>query len=894
MLTSKNWHLLDIADLYRETGSSSEGLSSDQAKERFAQYGPNMLEATENKSLLKLFFGQFNDFMIWILLAAAVISSAIGLITGSHEELYDAAAIFAIVILNALLGFFQENKAEKALAALKDLSAPVCTVIRDGRISRMPAADIVPGDILQLEAGDRVPADIRLIESTSLSIDESLLTGESVPVEKQTLTLSDPETALANRINMAYMGSTVTLGRGRGIAVATGMRTEVGKIADMINTGERDKTPLQQKLEVLGKNLGILVLAIAAIVFVLGIARGGDISFMFLAAVGLAVAAIPEGLPAVVTIALALGVQRMAERQAVVRRLSAVEALGSVTVICSDKTGTITQNKMTVTELYIPGAKSSIPLTVGALDAKTLLTLAVLCNNAEIDVFGNEVGDPTELALINAAGTGGIDTETIRCQYARISELPFDSVRKSMTTIHRLPDGRIRAAVKGAVDRILPLVSGYLKPDGSIERIGPEIIDRIHSANAAMAGKALRVLAVAYRELEDGEESGKSDEIENDLVIAGLVGMIDPPRPEVVQALKTCHAAGIKPVMITGDHQDTAVAIAGQIGLLHHDGAVYTGRELESMADEELTARAPKAAVFARVSPEHKVRIVKAMKANGYIVGMTGDGVNDAPALKRADIGVAMGQVGTDVSREASDVILLDDNFATIVSAIGEGRVIYANIKKFIRYLLSCNTSEVLTVFISMLAGMPLPVLPAQLLWINIATDGLPALALGVEPGDPALMNMPPRNADERIIDKAMSIRIFREGLMMSFIALSAFFIMLKQYGGVENTPVRTAVFTVLVLSQLWHSLNSRSEERSIFGMKGGNGLLVAAIAISIILQLIVVYTPFLQTFFRTEPLKATDWLIILPLSLLIVVEAEIYKAVRAFRISRKNGGKDG
>ncbi len=453
MLTPKNWHLLDIAKLYCQTGSSPEGLSPEQAQERFAQYGPNMLEATEGKSSLKLFLRQFNDFMIWILLAAAGISSAIGLITGSHEELYDAAAIFAIVILNALLGFFQENKAEKALAALKDLSAPVCTVIRDGRISRMPAADIVPGDTLLLEAGDRVPADIRLVESIGLSIDESLLTGESVPVQKEIVALSDPEAALANRTNMAYMGSTVTQGRGRGIAVATGMQTEVGKIADMINTGERDKTPLQQKLEVLGKNLGILVLAIAAIVFVLGIARGGDISFMFLAAVGLAVAAIPEGLPAVVTIALALGVQRMAERQAVVRRLSAVEALGSVTVICSDKTGTITQNKMTVTELYIPGAEGSIPLTSGALRTDSLLTLAALCNNAEIDGLGNETGDPTEIALINAAATGGIDTETICRQYIRISELPFDSVRKSMTTIHRLPDGRARAAVKGAVDR---------------------------------------------------------------------------------------------------------------------------------------------------------------------------------------------------------------------------------------------------------------------------------------------------------------------------------------------------------------------------------------------------------------------------------------------------------
>ncbi|WP_031516153.1 calcium-transporting P-type ATPase, PMR1-type [Desulfofalx alkaliphila] len=885
------WYKMTGQEVVDKLDSDLEkGLDGHESKARQRHFGINQLAANKKTPAWLMFLDQFKDFMVLVLIAATIVS-------GFLQEWADAITIMIIVILNAVFGFVQEFRAEKSLEALKQMAAPEAKVIRGGREIKIPAVDLVPGDIVILEAGDKVPADLRLLETINLNIEESALTGESIPVKKQSEKIeASGNINLGDTVNMAYMGTTVTRGRAKGIVVATGMATEMGHIAGMIQGITQEQTPLQRRLAQMGKVLVAFCLLVCALVVVLGVLRGEPAYNMFLVGVSLAVAAIPEGLPAIVTISLAIGVQRMIKRNAIVRRLPAVETLGCATVICSDKTGTLTQNKMTVRRLITMG--SDVDVSGEGYDTKgdfifnkgseqkefhLLLKTAALCNNSslvkgDISIGGllrrltkkqgewSINGDPTEGALLVLAAKAGLWRQNLEQKEERLVELPFDSDRKRMTVVYSDKKGRRTAYMKGAPDVVLGLCSHYYEM-GELRPLTALARENILRQNAVMADDAMRVLAMAVRELPAGIKDLSEDKVEQQFVFVGLAGMIDPPRPEAVQAVYTCKRAGIKTVMITGDHQLTARAIGAELGILRSNTEVLTGAQLDSMDDKTLHRQVEKISVYARVSPKHKLRIVKALKNKGHVVAMTGDGVNDAPAVKEADIGIAMGKTGTDVTKEASSMVLADDNFKTIVAAVEEGRGIYDNTRKFIRYLLSCNVGEVLVMFLAVLAGMPLPLVAIQILWMNLVTDGLPAMALGVDNVDKDIMNRPPRHPQESVFAHRLGWRIIRAGVVIALGTLAAFWIGLNWSGGDENLA-RTMAFNTLVFYQLFYVFVCRSEHRSVIDIGlFSNPYLLMAVSTSALLQLMVVYVPFFQPIFKTVPLELTHWMVVLIIS---------------------------
>lgn len=896
--SNKTWHSMKAEVIEKEFPTDfKNGLNEQEAVERLEADGPNELAKKEGLTLWDRVITQLSDFLILILIGAAVISGILG-------ETVDAFVIIGIVIINAVMGIVQESKAEKAMEALQEMSAPEVNVIRDGDTKEMPSRKLVKGDIVLLSAGDFVPADLRLIESSNLKIDESSLTGESVPADKKAGEVLDSDTPLGDRSNSAFMGSIVNYGRAKGLVVNTGMDTELGKIAGMIESYEDKKTPLQDKLEGLGKGLGIATLVICAVVFVLGILRGQNTLEVFLTAVSLAVAAIPEGLPAVVTIVLALGMQRMVKRHAIIRKLLAVETLGTTTVICSDKTGTLTQNEMTVVKAYAGGRDIEVSGTgyeptgnfkigekalnreelVDNIELDFLLKIGGLCNDAKLVKNKGEtgqwdiIGDPTEGALVVAAAKAGYPKTELEDKYERLAEIPFDSERKRMTTIHdfKSDEADYTAFVKGAPDLILNLSEKILE-SGEVKPLTDEKKEEILKVNSDLAGKALRVLAGAYKPLDIVPGNPDSEEIETDLVFVGLFGMIDPPRMEVNEAVKLCHHAGIKTKLITGDYADTALAVARRLEVTEPEGTALTGAELEKMSDQELTEKVEEVDVYARVSPEHKVRIVEALKSKGHIAAMTGDGVNDALALKRADIGVAMGITGTDVAKETAEMVLTDDNFASIVSAVEEGRIIYSNIRKFVYFLLSCNMGEIFTIFFAMLIGWPIPLVPVQILWVNLVTDAFPALALGMEEGEPHIMDLPPRKPDEPILNRVMQLGIFSQGIFISLATLFSFYIGWTQLGGIEVG--RTMAFSTLIVAELLRAFTSRSERYSLLTIGiFKNKYMVGAAAFSFVLLLTALYLPFLNIIFEVTMIGMQSWAYIIGFGLLPLMAAELSK----------------
>ncbi|MBY0120757.1 calcium-translocating P-type ATPase, SERCA-type [Bacillus sp. S/N-304-OC-R1] len=856
----------------------SAGLTSDDVKGRHKKFGYNELDEGEKQSALLLFFSQFKDFMVLVLLAATLVSGLLG-------EYIDAVAIIAIVIINGLLGFFQERKAEKSLAALKELSAPQVTVLRDGEWIKIPSKEIAVGDIIKFSSGDRIGADVRLIESNSLEIEESALTGESLPVSKTTGKLKAANLGIGDMENMAFMGTLVTRGSGRGLVVAIGMKTAMGQIADLLQNAETMTTPLQRRLEQLGKILITVALLLTILVVVAGVVQGHDIYTMFLAGVSLAVAAIPEGLPAIVTVALSLGVQRMIKQKAIVRKLPAVETLGCASVICSDKTGTMTQNKMTVTHLWSGGKVWRVDgvgyepegsfyqndKQIDVKDDKTLqqlLMFGMLCNHAEIKQKNKEYvidGDPTEGALLVASMKAGYSRNTILSQYKIIKEFPFDSSRKMMSVVVKDHNGRQFIVTKGAPD-VLVGVSGSVLWDGKRQFMNRDVSNKIQEAIEGLASQALRTIAIGYKEIPAKTMIIHENEAERDLTFIGLQGMIDPPRPEVKEAVKECKEAGIKTVMITGDHVITAKAIAKELGILTKNSKVLDGNALSEMNVQELEEVVDDVSVFARVSPEHKLKIVKALQNKGHIVAMTGDGVNDAPAIKAADIGVAMGITGTDVAKEASALVLLDDNFATIKAAIKEGRNIYENIRKFIRYLLASNVGEILVMLFAMMLGYPLPLVPIQILWVNLVTDGLPAMALGLDQPEDDVMKRNPRNPREGVFARGLGWKVVSRGFLIGIVTLIAFII--AYHANPDHLEyAQTIAFSTLVLAQLIHVFDCRSE-KSVFARNPfGNKYLVWAVISSLLLLFVVIYYPPLQPIFHTVPVLAKDWFMVVGLS---------------------------
>lgn len=907
-----NWYNKSINAAAQELQVEiSKGLSSDEAEKRVEQYGLNELKEKEGESLFIRIINQFKDFLVLILIGASIVSALVG-------EVSDAIVIIAIVIINAVLGVVQEGKAEQALAALKKMSSPNARALRNGSVQVIPAKNLVPGDIVLIEAGDSIPADLRLIEGANLKVEEASLTGESVPVEKDATAVFESEVALGDRKNMAYMSTIVTYGRGRGIVIGTGANTQIGKIAEAIQSYHEESTPLQQKLNELGKWLGIGCLVICLLVFGIGFLRGGNVLEMFLIAVSLAVAAIPEGLPAVVTIVLAVGMKRMVQRNAIVRKLLAVETLGCVTVICSDKTGTLTQNEMTVVKAYASGNIYTITGQgysptggfylendkVSATDDQglnTLLSIGVLANDATLEQKNPKenqwgiIGDPTEGALVTAGAKGGMQKSELNGRYPRVNEIPFDSDRKMMTTFHEnfIP-GKVVSFTKGAPDIILDRCTKYLN-HGKVLNMDKEQMDSITSINSQFASDALRVLAFAYREYDSMPKGISSEAIEKDLILAGLMGMIDPARVEALDAIRTCRKAGIKPVMITGDYKDTAVAIAKELGLMKENDKVLTGAELDKTSDQDLYNDIENISVYARVSPEHKVRIVETLRRKGHIAAMTGDGVNDAMALKRADIGVSMGITGTDVAKGTADIILMDDNFATIVAAVEEGRIIYSNIRKFVFFLLSCNIGEILIVFLTLLFNLPVPLVPIQLLWVNLVTDSFPALALGAEKGEPDIMNQPPRNAKEPILNKVMVTGIIVQSIALFAAVLGAYVWALNKYGGSAFKPseagltdARTIAFVALISAELLRAYSSRSERYSIIklGVFSNRSMAIAS-AVSFMLLLAVVYIPFLQPIFKTYPLSVKDWGVVIVLCMIPLFAGELNKYILSKRAAK-------
>ncbi|MBN1425643.1 cation-translocating P-type ATPase [Candidatus Fermentibacteria bacterium] len=879
-------------DLAADLGVDLEsGLPSANASALLVSHGLNELVEEKGPSLLVQFLGQFNNFMVWVLIGA-------GIIAGILQEWVDTVAITGIVILNALMGFIQEHRAEKALAALRRMSSPVAKVRRGGTTVQIPAAQVVPGDVVELEAGDAVPADARITWATGgFAVQEASLTGESQPVFKTAATLERAKVPLAERRNMVFMGTSAVAGKARAMVMATGMHTELGKIAGMLHASGHEPTPLQRRLTRFGKILVYVCLALVSLVFLVGWLHGRSLLESFLTAVSLAVAVIPEGLPAVVTIALALGVHRMAARNALVRKLPSVETLGCATVICSDKTGTLTRNEMTVRAVYaghhlndvsgIGYAPEGRFLRDGAPfdaaeDADLLQTLlcGTLCNGATLESKGGTwrvIGDPTEGALLTVAGKAGLSKKALEEIHDLAEEIPFDSQRKRMTMLRRF-DGDLVAYVKGAPDLLLDRCARILE-NGTVRPMDDHDRTRILEANGTMTRRAMRVLGAAYRTVEEQETVG-AEIVERDLIFAGLLAMIDPPRQEVKDAVDLCKEAGIRTVMITGDHQNTAVAVATELGFFETGSEAVTGEGLESMTDEQLTGSVKRIAVYARVSPEHKLRIVKAWKRLGEIVAMTGDGVNDAPAVKEADIGVAMGITGTDVTKEVSDMVITDDNFASIVSAVEEGRGIYDNIRKFIHYLLSCNCGEMLVMLVSTFAGTPVPLLPIQILWVNLVTDGLPALALGVDPMDPHVMRRPPRPPKEPLINRRTLALILFQGTVICLCSLGVFLFVLK--GGGSIREARTMALAVLAGTQLFHSLNCRSQTESLFTLGiFTNRSLVFAFLGSFVLQFAVITLPGVRDVFKTQPLTMTQWGLVVALSSLPLWAGEVRKLLQ-------------
>ena len=908
-MEKNNWFNKTMEEVQKELETDSQkGLSTKEVEKRKEKYGLNELKAKKKKTLLQKFIEQFKDFSIIVLIIAAIVSGAVGIAEG--EGITDTIIILIVVILNAIIGVVQESKAEKSLEALQKLTDHASKVIREGNLTVVPAKDLVPGDIVVLDTGDFIPADIRLVEAVNLKSQESSLTGESMPVEKNTEKIVDPEVGIGDRVNMLFSSSLVTYGRGKGIVVETGMTTEVGKIAGMINETEKQETPLQNKLNKLGKTLGIAALLICVFIFVIGLLQGKEPIHMFMTAVSLAVAAIPEGLAAVSTIVLAIGVQKMVKKNAIVKRLPAVETLGSSTVICSDKTGTLTQNKMTVEKLFWNGEIVDIDKAkenTQEEEIKQLVYANMLCNDTKISKDGTLNGDPTETALVDMAFKLDFDP-SIYDRMPRVEEVPFDSDRKLMTTVNKV-NNKYVVYTKGGVDELLKKCNSYILK-GEIKQDLSNYADIIRAKNEEMAKEALRVLACAYKEMDHAPSKEEMKEIESNLIFIGMVGMIDPPREEAKKAVEKCKTAGIKTVMITGDHKVTAAAIAKKLGILENENEAITGIELEKMSQEELEKNVRKYSVYARVSPEHKVRIVKAWQKQGEIVAMTGDGVNDSPALKTSDIGCAMGIVGTDVAKEAADVILTDDNFATIVSAVEEGRRIYDNILKVIQFLLSSNVGEIVVLFLATLLTPFFAswfgitdvtkveiLLPIHILWINLVTDSLPALALAFDPANQGIMERKPLKPGKGVFTKGMTWRVIYQGTMIGLLTLAAFMIGM----GTTNTPIdgltldetkievgQTMAFVTLALSELVHVYNIRNNKKSIFKTKVfNNSKLILATIVSAALMFVILLVPALRHVFSIPvlPIGNIVELILLILSPIVIVEL--------FKLFKINTAKD-
>ncbi len=948
------WHTLELEDVHTQLGAHSQGLTSEEAARRLEQFGHNELKEKPRPTFFQLVLVQLNNFIVILLIVASVISALLG-------DWIEAAVIMLIVVLNAILGVIQESRAEEALAALKKMAAPECHVLRDGQRVTVTARDLVPGDIVFLEAGNFVPADMRLIEAVNLRVEEAALTGESVPVQKDAALVLDQEATLGDRKNTAFMGTVVSYGRGRGIVVGTGMKTELGLIADMLQAVEEEGTPLQARLDQLGKTLGVGALVICGIVFLVGLWRLGVftegitaentelIVDYFMIAVSLAIAAVPEGLAAVVTISLALGMREMVHRHALIRRLASVETLGSATVICSDKTGTLTQNVMTVTRLWVDGKFVEVSgsgyepvgdfsIAGEKLDLQkypgvtTALWVGVLNNDAVVEPVSDDgssafriIGDPTEGSLLVAAAKAGASLEELAVAYPRRKEIPFDSALKRMTTVHEITwikdkgvspfhdDTHLNShavTVKGAPDLVLGLCTHYQSLDDKVLPLDDQVRRAIQDANDGMTRDALRVLGFAYRVEPDIPDELSREFAERGLIFTGLIGMIDPARPEVKPALEKARRAGLRTIMITGDYPNTGRAVAESIGLLRPGHKVRTGAELNDMDDATLIKEVKKTDVFARVSPEHKMRIVDALRANDEVVAMTGDGVNDAPAIKRADIGIAMGITGTDVAKETADMVLTDDNYVSIVAAVEQGRVIYSNIRKFVFFLLSSNIAEVMIIFLATLAGLPMPLTVIQLLWLNLLTDGAPALALAMEKGDPDIMERPPRPKSESIVNGSMQLGMLIQTFTQTGAVLSAFFLGLywhleagaivpsgmnpilyvlqHDWSGIDVQTAETMAFVTLSLCELFRAYTVRSERASIFRLGVfSNKYMQYAVALSIFLLLLVVNTPFLQPIFNTHFLSGKEWLIVLGLALIPAVSEEITKFFLRQRDSR-------
>ncbi len=868
-----------IEQALTDAQTTTEGLSDAEVQRRTAQYGRNRLKEGSKTPLIKRFLQQLADPMILVLLAAALISGVTSAFQG--DSMADAFIILIVVVINAVLNVLQESKAEKAVASLQEMSAATSKVIRNGHQQAVPSEALVPGDIILLEAGDAVPADARVIEAASLKVEEAALTGESLPVVKQTEPLNEENgraVPLGDRSNMLYMGSTVAYGRGKAVITQTGMQTEMGKIADALDKAEKGRTPLQIKLSQLSKTLTYLVVGICAIIFVVGVLRHEPALDSFMIAVSLAVAAIPEGLAAVVTIVLSIGVIRMSKRSAIIRKLTAVETLGCAQIICSDKTGTLTQNKMTVVE-------------TASDDTPRLATAMALCSDAELDENGSAIGEPTECALVSFASAEGLKKPALKTEQPRVGEAPFDSVRKMMSTLHRLPDGSIVQYTKGAPDEVLKkcthaLVNGQRIP------LTLEMRADILARNKQMADRALRVLCAAERHWDSLPENTSPAFLEQSLTYIGLTGMIDPVRPEVKPAIEECRRAGIRPIMITGDHRDTAVAIALQLGIITSPEQAITGAQLDEISDEALDGEIEKYSVYARVQPEHKVRIVNAWRKHGKVTAMTGDGVNDAPSIKNADIGVGMGITGTDVTKNVADMVLADDNFATIVNAVGEGRRIYDNIRKAIQFLLASNMSEVLAIFFSTLLGFTI-LKPVHLLWINLITDCFPALALGMETGEQDLMQRPPRNPREGIFAGGMGIAVAVQGVMLTVITMAAYFIGHYMESGVweiaNSADGMTMAFLALSMAEIFHSFNMRSLHKSVLHMSTQNLYIWGAMLLSLISTTAVIYVPFLSNAFGFESIRLTEYAVAMLLALSILPMVEIEKIFERRRDRRHN-----
>ena len=883
-----NWHSMSYQDVVKNLKTNIEnGLTQEEVERKREEFGVNELEAKKKKSLFVKFLEQFKDFMIIVLIISAIISGIIGVIEG--EGVTDSIIIMIVIIVNAIIGVVQENKAEKSLEALQKLSSHVAKVIRNGKLTVIPSRELVPGDIVILETGDFVPADLRLIEAVNLKSQEASLTGESVPVEKNIETITDEKVGIGDRHNMLFSSSLITYGRGKAVVVETGMNTEVGKIAEMMNSSLSTETPLQKKLNSLGKTLGIVALIICALMFVVGLINGKEVIHMFMTAVTLAVAAIPEGLPAVSTIVLAIGVQRMVKRNAIVKNLPSVETLGSASVICSDKTGTLTQNKMTVQKVFSNGKTLGVE-EIKDLDSETkrVIEIGMLCNDTKIAEDGELAGDPTETALVDVGFKLGYDKQILESQ--RKAEIPFDSDRKLMTTVYE-ENGKYLVYTKGAVDELLKRCTSYIV-NGEVKNNLEEYKNIIDENNKEMASSALRVLAMAYKIVDT---IPSNEELEKDLSFVGMVGMIDPPREEAKVAVQKCKTAGIKPVMITGDHKITAIAIAKKLGILENEDEALTGAALEEMSQEELTQKIAQYSVYARVSPEHKVRIVKAWQDNGHVVAMTGDGVNDAPALKNADIGCAMGKVGTDVAKEAADLILTDDNFATVVSAVEEGRRIYDNILKSIQFLLSSNVGEIVVLFMATML-VPVfanwfgiiniaalePLLPIHILWINLVTDSLQALALAADPPNGDIMSRKPNAAGKSIFTKGMVWRIIYQGIMIGTLTLIAYCIGLATPNQSEEMRLeiaQTMSFIVLAFSELVHVFNIRNNKVSIFKTGiGGNKYLIYATIVSSLLMFVILFVPALRDIFSIVPLPIENLVEVILLVFAPLVIVELFK----------------